>query len=194
MSFDAIYKFESELAEYTGARYAVMTDCCTHAIELCFRYDHVHTCAFPAYTYLSIPQLMHRLNIEYILIDEPDWVGEYQFLGTRVWDSARLLAPGMYRKGMMQCLSFGYSKPLQAGRGGAILLDDPDAYSVISAMRYDGRQDLNKPWHEQETFRIGYHYRPTIEEAERCSELLPTVDPVPKHVVYPDCRKITILD
>lgn len=191
--FEKIAEFEQALAKYTGARYAIMTDCCTHAIELCFRYDRVHVCAFPAYTYLSIPQLMTRLGIKYIMMDEPGWCGEYPFLGTRIWDSARLLKPGMYRPGYFQCLSFGHSKPLQLGRGGAILLDDSDAYHVLKAMRYDGREDLSKPWHEQQTFRIGYHYKPTPEEAIRGLELLPTVDPEPKWHEYPDCRKITII-
>lgn len=191
--FEKITEFEQALAKYTGAPYAIMTDCCTHAIELCFRYDHVHACAFPAYTYLSIPQLMVRLGINHIMMDEPGWTGEYPFLGTRIWDSARLLKPDMYRPGYMQCLSFGHGKPLQLGRGGAILLDDPDAYRVLKAMRYDGREDLSKPWHEQGTFRIGYHYKPTIEEAKRGLELLPQVNPEPKWHEYPDCRKITII-
>jgi dTDP-4-amino-4,6-dideoxygalactose transaminase len=191
--FEKIAEFEQALAKHTGAKYAVMTDCCTHAIELCFRYDHVHVCAFPAYTYLSIPQLMTRLGTKFIMMDEPGWTGEYPFLGTRIWDSARLLKPGMYRPGYLQCVSFGYGKPLQIGRGGAILLDDTDAYHALKAMRYDGRQDLEQPWHEQQTFRIGYHYKPTVEEAERGLELLPHVDPEPKWVEYPDCRKITII-
>jgi dTDP-4-amino-4,6-dideoxygalactose transaminase len=190
--FDKIFEFERKLAEFTGAKYAVMTDCCTHAIELCFRYDNVHACAFPAYTYLSIPQLMHRLQIQHILMDDR-WTGEYQFLGTRVWDSARLLKQGMYRKGSMQCLSFGYGKPLQIGRGGAILLDDRDAYDALLAMRYDGRDLTISPWQEQKVFRIGYHYKPTPEEASRGLELLPTVDQEPKYVEYPDCREITIV-
>ena len=191
--FDKIFEFELELAKYTGAKYAVMTDCCTHAIELCFRHDHVRACAFPAYTYLSIPQLIHRLDIQGIMMDDPNWVGEYQFLGTRVWDSARLLRPDMYRKGQLQCLSFGYSKPLDAGRGGAILMDDLDDYRALSAMRYDGRDLTISPWQDQQIFKTGYHYRPTIEEAQRCLELLPTTNTEPRHVVYPDCRKITII-
>lgn len=192
--FEKIDQFEQALAEFTGARYAVMTDCCTHAIELCFRHDKVHACAYPAYTYLSIPQLMHRLQIKAIMLDDPDWVGEYQFLGTRIWDSARLLRKDMYRPGMLQCLSFGYSKPLQAGRGGAILCDDRDDYLALLSMRYDGR-DLNiTPWQDQKVFRTGYHYRPTPEEAELCLQLLPTVNQEPKHVVYPDCRNIIIRD
>ena len=32
-AFDIIREFEEELASYTGAKYAVMTDCCTHALE-----------------------------------------------------------------------------------------------------------------------------------------------------------------
>jgi len=32
--FDKIKKFEEELAEFTGAPYAIMTDCCTHATIL----------------------------------------------------------------------------------------------------------------------------------------------------------------
>lgn len=191
--FEKITEFEQALAKYTGARYAIMTDCCTHAIELCFRYDKVGYCSFPAHTYLSIPQLMHRLNVKHFMTSNSSWVGEYQFVSTRIWDSARLLKPGMYRPGCLQCLSFGYGKPLQIGRGGAILLDDGDAYRVLRAMRYDGREDLEQPWQEQQTYRIGYHYKPTVEEAERGLELLVSVDPEPKWVGYPDCRKITII-
>jgi len=42
MSFKALFDFESALAEYTGAPYAVLTDGCTHAIELCMRYERVN--------------------------------------------------------------------------------------------------------------------------------------------------------
>jgi hypothetical protein len=45
---------------------------------------------FTAYTYLSVPMLMHHLDIEYEMITEK-WTGEYQFYGTRIWDSARSL-------------------------------------------------------------------------------------------------------
>ena len=36
--FEKIKQFEEALADFTGAPYAIMTDCCTHAIELCLRY------------------------------------------------------------------------------------------------------------------------------------------------------------
>ena len=197
MSFDKILKFEQSLSDFTGAPYAVMTDCCTHALELCFRYDKVEFCAFTPFTYLSIPMLMHKLKIKFVYeTDETQWVGEYRFRKTRIWDSARLLQRNMYRPGQIQCLSFGHGKPLQIGRGGAILLDDAEAYNTILQQRYDGRDLTVNPWETQKTFRVGYHYKPTIEEAEQGLALLQGVkelNPEPKQVLYPDLRQITII-
>ena len=190
--FAKIAEFESALADYTGAPYVIMTDCCTHAIELCLRYERPDNLVFTAFTYLSVPMTMHKLGIDYRLIPE-DWTGEYQFYGSRVWDSARRLEHAIYRAGQMQCLSFGHSKPLQIGRGGAILLDDAKAYETLLQQRYDGRDLTVSPWQDQNTFRIGYHYRPTPEEAERGLELLPTIDQQPKYHQYPDLRKICII-
>ena len=194
--FEKILEFETAVAQFTGAPYAVMTDCCTHAIELCMRYDRVEFCAFTPFTYLSIPMLMHKLGIKYAyeVGDPAQWVGEYRFRKTRIWDSARRLERNMYRPGQIQCVSFGYDKPLPIGRGGAILLDDAEAYHNLLAMRYDGRDLAITPWPAQREFRVGYHYRPTIEEAERGMELLSkyTSQP-PREVVYPDCRQISIV-
>lgn len=202
MDFADIRRFEIALAEFTGAPYAVMTDCCTHAIELCLRYDRITDCSFTPFTYLSIPMTMHKLGINYTyhpdhLPHRQQWVGEYKFEATRIWDSARRLEEGMYREGQMQCLSFGHTKPLHIGRGGAILLDDKKAYEALIQMRYDGR-DLNiKPWETQGTFRVGYHYKPTPEEAVQGVALLEGIKfakPKPVFVEYPDLRKITIID
>ena len=190
MSFQALFDFESALAEYTGAPYVVVTDGCTHALELCFRHDGVTSTRFSTYTYLSIPMLMHHLGIEYELLDEP-WVGEYPFQGTRIWDSARRLERNMYRAGTMQCLSFGWSKPLQLGKVGAILLDDLTAYCKFSRQRADGR-DLNIPWETETDLILGYHYCPTLELCARGLELLPTVTPQSQRGVYPNCRNIVI--
>jgi len=193
--FDKILKFEQELAEFTGAPYAIMTDCCTHAIELCLRHDRVKEVVMTPYTYLSIPMTMHKLGIKYYYREE-EWIGEYRFHGTRIWDSARRLEHNMYQYGSMQCLSFGHTKPLHIGRGGAILLDDPQAYATIIRQRYDGRDLKVSPWQDQQTFHVGYHYKPTLEEAEIGSALLLGLwesKPKPVAVQYPDLRKITIV-
>ena len=189
MSFDALFEFEERLSEYTGAPYAVVTDGCTHALELCFRYEHITSCEFTAFTYLSIVQLMRQLGVHYKLRTEY-WIGEYCFHGTRIWDSARLLRPGMYRSGQLQCVSFGHGKPLQLGRAGAILLDNRAEYEMFSCMRSDGRDLRIEPWQNQDTFAEGYHYCPTLEDCERGLRLLPTVDPEPRQHAYPDLRRI----
>lgn len=191
-AFDPIYKFEQALGDLTGAPYVVMTDCCTHALELCLRYVSPYKVVrIPAYTYISVPMTLEKLDIGYLYEDE-EWVGEYQIKETNVWDSARKLQLGMYRQGQMQCLSFGHSKPLDIGRGGAILLDDKQAYNTLIRQRSDGRDLKISPWETQKVFEMGYHYRPTIEEAVRGLELLPTVDQAVKYHKYPDLREIII--
>jgi len=189
MSFDSLFKFEQALAQYTGAPYVVVTDGCTHAIELCFRLECVTSCDFTAFTYLSILQMVRQLNINYTLKTEY-WqsLGEYQFHGTSIWDSARRLAPNMYRPGQMQCLSFGHTKPLSVGKAGAILLDDRLKYEYLSRMRSDRRDLRISPWQDQKTFTQGYHYCPTLETCALGVEKLPFVDPEPKYHQYPDLR------
>lgn len=187
MTFQTLFDFESALAEYTGAPYVVVTDGCTHALEMCFRYEHVTSCEFTAYTYLSVLQLMRNLGVWYRLRTEY-WRGEYRFHGTRIWDSARLLAPGMYRPGQLQCVSFGHGKPLSIGRAGAILLDNKAEYEMFSCWRSDGRDLRISPWENQLRFSDGYHYCPTLEDCARGIELLPNVNPEPSQHTYPDLR------
>lgn len=190
--FDLIAEFEQELASYTGARYAVMTDCCTHALELAFLATGFKKTEFTPRTYISIPMMLHKIGVAYRYNKQEHWTGEYYFHHTNIWDSARALYPDMYKAGQIQCLSFGYDKPLNLGRGGAILLDNRDLYKKLKLMCYDGRDLSIQPWHEQETFKMGYHYKPIPEEAKRGLELLGTHDTMPKYKEYPDLRKINI--
>jgi dTDP-4-amino-4,6-dideoxygalactose transaminase len=195
--FDKILEFENALAEFTGAPYVITTDCCTHAIELCLRYKKVKNTKFTSFTYLSVLMTMHKLKISYDLIPEK-WVGEYRFYGTDIWDSARRLEPNMYKPSMMQCLSFGFSKPLDIGRGGAILLDNYQDYTILSMMRYDGRDLSVSPWKDQKEFSLGFHYKLNPEECikgiEKLKEYKSQKDFISKYVEYPDCREIKIND
>jgi hypothetical protein len=139
--------------------------------------------------------LMHKLKINYTYLNEEsqEWIGEYNFKNTNIWDSARRLERYMYRAGQLQCLSFGHNKPLEIGRGGAILLDNKYIYKILKEMSYDGRDLTISPWEKQETFRVGYHYRPTIEEAIVGSEMLETVKEQKQFVKYPDLRNVNII-
>ena len=190
MSFQALFDLESELSGYTGAPYVVVTDGCTHSLELCLRYYQIKSVKFTAFTYISVVQTMRHLGIQYELIDE-EWSGEYQLHETNIWDSARRLEPGMYRPGQIQCLSFGYSKPLEVGKCGAILLDDVQAYHQLSMMRSDGRDLHIMPWQDQTILVPGWHYCPTLEIVAIMRQRLMTVQPQCQTVAYPDCRKIS---
>jgi hypothetical protein len=137
--------------------------------------------------------IMNHLGISYTLLNHA-WTGEYPFIGTRIWDSARRLESGMYREGQMQCLSFGRTKPLELGRMGAILLDDVEAYDQLSMMRSDGRNLRYTQWQDQITFGQGYHYCPTLEICELGLKKLAAHQPQCQSAVYPDCRNFIIKD
>ena len=201
-TYQAIFDFEDALAEHTGAPYAIVTTGCTHGLELCLRYYGIKKFEQTAFTYLSVIQMYRQLGIDYTLTDEK-WSGEYKLHGTNIWDSARKLAKGMYRKGDIQSLSFGINKPLTVGRhgalkAGAILLDDATAYKDISRMRADGRDLKEFPhtgateWAEQGVFKQAYHYMPTLEDCKTGLRLLSTMEgDIDQGVDYPDLRTIT---
>tara|TARA_B110000858_G_scaffold197504_1_gene259397 strand:+ start:795 stop:1385 length:591 start_codon:yes stop_codon:yes gene_type:complete len=195
--FNEILDFEKSLSEFTGAPYVVATDCCTHSLELCFIYNKIKEVSFTPFTYLSVAMLMHKLNIKYKFTPEPEqvWQGEYKFEGSNIWDSARRLERGMYKPGQIQCLSFGYNKPVEIGRGGAILLDNELAYKDLKCMAYDGRNIHGfTPWEKQGMFRVGYHYKPIPEECIIGNKLLSDFEGANQFVNYPDLRGIQIVE
>jgi dTDP-4-amino-4,6-dideoxygalactose transaminase len=172
MDYSVLKDFEHELCNYTGAPYAVPVDCCTHAIELCMRLRSISgTVTMPKHTYVSALMVLYKLGLDVEFTNET-WVDEYRYGNTNVWDSARGLKENMYRSGQLQCLSFGYSKRLEIGRGGAILCDNKYEYVALKRMAYDGR-DLNvKPWQNQAKWSIGYHYNMRLEDAVKGTNML----------------------
>ena len=198
--FTAISDFEAEICKFTGAPYAIVTDCCTNALEISFRLDKVTSCTLTPWTYLSVPMLLHKLGINYQYRDESprQWIGEYNFGGTRIWDSARLFAENMYQPGQVQCVSFGITKPMDIGRGGCILTDDADFAHKANLMRFDGR-DIFKysPWVEQRVFSLGLH---CFLRPESCVDGLNLLEhkqfntQTDRNYNYPDCRTIIISD
>lgn len=189
--FDAIADFENKLATYTGSPYAVATDCCTHAMELCLRYlKPSETITIPYRTYLSVPMLMHKLQLDYE-IEEYEWEGRYQLGNTSIWDSARMLEVNMYLPDQFQCLSFGRTKPLEIGRGGAILTDNKEAYKWFKKASYDGRDISISPWEDQKEFQVGYHYMMRPEECIDGINGFGNINNAYSHT-YPDIRKINI--
>lgn len=164
MSFAVVTKFEKKLAKFYNAPYAIAVDCCTHGVELCLRYSKDKAITVPKRTYLSIPFLAHKLNIELKWKDE-DWV-DYYYLTDRVIDAAVLWKKDSYIPGTFMNISFQFQKHLSLGRGGVILTDSKEAAEQLKMMTYDGRIP-DVPWRDQNINAIGYHYYMTPETANK---------------------------
>ena len=194
MSFEAITKFENAIATFFGAPYAVAVDCCTHAIELCMRDQEIQRFTVPKRTYISIPFLSNKLNIDFSWRDE-EWQDYYYIGDTNIIDAAVLWKKDSYIPGTFMCLSFQFRKHLSLGRGGMILTDDLDAAIRLKKMSYDGRIP-NMPWQDQDIATFGYHYYMTPETAQLGLEKLPTAamtEPKQWKVTdWPDLTKMEI--
>lgn len=189
MNFQAVTEFENKLAQFFGSPYAVATDCCTHGVELSLRYTEAQVIEVPKHTYLSIPFLAHKLNIELKWKDE-EWEN-YYYLTDTVIDAAVLWKKNSYIPGTYMSISFQYQKHLSLGRGGVILTDNKIAAEELKKMSYDGRLP-NIPWREQNITSIGYHYYMTPETAQLgLSKLENAINTQPRQWVTEDWPDLT---
>lgn len=163
MNFNTVTEFETKIAKFFGAPYAVAVDSCTHGIELCLRHTLADHITVPKNTYLSIPFLANKLGIELEWKNE-DWV-DYYYITDNVVDAAVLWKTNSYVAGTFMSISFQYQKHLSLGRGGMILTDNKEAANRLKKMSYDGRLP-NLPWREQNIEVYGYHYYMTPETAQ----------------------------
>ena len=147
LNYSILEKFEKSISDYTGAPYVVLTDSCTHAIELCIRLKKTKKIIIPKRTYASIPMLAKKLNLKLVL-EDMDWRDYYFLKGSNIIDAAVLWQKNSYINGTLMCLSFQYQKHLNLGRGGMILLE------------------RGIPWRSQNIKHIGYHYYLTPEAAD----------------------------
>lgn len=161
---NSLNKFELLIAEYFGSKYAVSTDCCTHAIELCLRLKEYNNVTCPNHTYLSVPMTFNKLGLTW-KFNRMNWEDYYYIGNTNIIDAAVLWKQNSYIPDTLMCLSFQFKKHLSLGRGGIILLDNEKDYVDLKAMVYDGRE-RDIPWADQNISKIGYHYYMTPEIAE----------------------------
>lgn len=189
MNFQAVTEFENKLAQFFGSPYAVATDCCTHGVELSLRYTKAQVIEVPKHTYLSIPFLAHKLNIELKWKDD-NW-RDYYYLTDTVIDAAVLWKKDSYIPGTYMNISFQYQKHLSLGRGGVILTDNKIAAEELKKMSYDGRLP-NIPWREQNISSVGYHYYMTPETAQLgLSKLENAINTQPRQWVIEDWPDLT---
>ena len=192
--FEYVENFENEISKFYGAPYAVATDCCTHAIELCLRHEGYIDIILPTHTYISIPFTCEKLNLKW-KFEYQEWKDFYYLKNTNVIDAAVYWNQNGYIEDTYMCLSFQYKKQLSLGRGGAILLQNKEDYDILKKMSYDGRSP-NQPWMEQDIDTMGYHYYMTPETALLGLEKLEKVkNETPKkwiYMNYPDLTNMKI--
>ena len=168
---EQVRNFERQLADFYSAPYAVATDSCTHAIELCLRMKSPQEqVLIPARTYISVPFTLMKLDLKWKFIDQK-WQDFYPLVNTNIIDAAVHFQKGGYVANSLMCLSFQYKKTLSLGRGGAILCESKNDYDVLKKMSYDGRSD-DTPWRQQDISTMGYHYYMTPETAALGSKKL----------------------
>ena len=136
--------FEEEIANYTGAPYAVSVDSCTNALFLICKYNEVKEVTIPSKTYLSVPQSIIHSGGEVIFDKRAEtnhWKGLYQLKPYPIYDAAKRLTSDMYIPGTYMGLSFHIKKLLPIWKGGMILTDNAEAADWFKKARYEGRSE-----------------------------------------------------
>jgi len=169
--YKVVKMFEEEVAEYTGAPFAVSVDNCTNALFLCLKYmefslgnEIVREIRIPSKTYLSVPMSIIHAGFEPVFdYSMNNWSGTYLLKPFPIYDAAKRLSSNMYVGGSYMCLSFHIKKQLSIGKGGMILCDDINAVEWFKAARYEGRSE--KLYHEDDIKMLGWNMYMTPQQA-----------------------------
>jgi len=164
--YKIVKMFEEEIAEYTGAPYAISVDSCTNALFLCCKFLNVKKVIIPSKTYLSVPMSIINAGGEVIFDKKTEtnhWVGLYQLKPYPIYDSAKRLTSNMYIPNSFMCLSFHIKKQLPIGKGGIILTDNEESVDWFKRARYEGRSE--KYYKEDDVDSIGWNMYMTPQEA-----------------------------
>ena len=198
-------EFESRLADYTGAKYAVTVDNASNAIFLALMYEKVKgiDITIPSRTYPSVPcEIIHAgAKVKWEKVKGKSIKGAYQLKPTKVWDTALSFTGDMYIPNTHMCLSFtGPYKTFKLSKGGCIITDDYDAYLWFKRARYSGRRACS--YHEDHFDMLGWNFYMMPELAARGLLLIDQFynpDGSKKHnedirMSYPDLSKFKVYD
>jgi len=106
-TWQVVDQFEKKLADFFGAPYAVVVDCCTHALELCFMIvDQLdQRVDVPVHTYMSVPMMLEKLGQPWQFVDNK-WTDWYQLDPLPIIDAAFMWRRNSYQAGTLTCVSF----------------------------------------------------------------------------------------
>ncbi len=164
--YKIVRMFEEEIAEYTGAPYAISVDSCTSALFLICHYNKVQEVTIPSKTYLSVPQSIIHAGGTVVFDRRPQtnhWRGIYQLKPYPIYDAAKRLTKDMYIPGSYMGLSFHIKKLLPIWKGGMILTDNAEAADWFKKARYEGRSE--KYYKEDDITFLGWNMYMTPQQA-----------------------------
>ena len=206
--YDVTDEFESQLAQYTGAKYVVTVDNMSNALFLALYYEKniaksitTDTLTIPCRTYPSVPcEIIHAgLKVGWKEVNGETLTGAYQLEGSNVWDSALTFTGDMYKPKSHMCVSFtGPYKHFKLSKGGAILTDDLKAYHWFKRARYSGRRECS--YHDDNLDMLGWNFYMMPELAARGVLLMNqfyNMDGTKKHqedltLPYPDLSQFKV--
>ena len=174
--YEIVKMFEEEVAEYTGAPFAVSVDSCSNALFLACKYLGVDEVTIPKKTYLSVPMSITHAGGE-VIFEDRDWVGAYQLKPYPIYDAAKRFTSDMYSPGTFMCLSFHIKKLLPLGKGGMILTDNYEAVQWFKKARYEGRSEVN--YKDDNIDMLGWNMYMTPQQAAHGLALMQNY---PEHV------------
>ena len=154
-AWGVVRTFETVIASYTGAPYAVAVDSCTNALLIACALKQVDVVNLPRRTYVGVAFSILNAGGRINFIDSM-WNGMYQLAPYPIYDAARHFTSGMYVPGSLMCLSFHWTKHLGLGHGGAILCDNKRAAEALKRYRFDGRTEGVSPKNDK-FLTIGWH-------------------------------------
>jgi len=164
--YKIVRMFEEEIANYTGAPYAISIDSCTNALFLICKYLEVKEVTIPSKTYLSVPQSIIHAGGKVVFDKRAEtnhWKGMYQLKPYPIYDAAKRLTSGMYKPGTFMGLSFHIKKQLPIWKGGMILTDNAEAADWFKKARYEGRSE--KYYKEDDITFNGWNMYMTPQQA-----------------------------
>lgn len=166
--WDAVRKFEEEIALFSGSKYAVAMESCTFALFICCYYLRVKNVTLPKHTYPGVPcSVIHAGGkVEWA---DVRWKGAYQLKPYPIWDSAKRFKPGMYVPDSYWCLSFQAKKRIPIGRGGMVLTNDIKFVEWARVAIRDGKHEV--PFHKDKFDILGWNAYMTPEQAVRGLQL-----------------------
>ena len=171
--YSVVHSLEEELANYAGSRYAVCVESGSAAILLSLFWfkqkGELGTISCPKRTYPSIPCSIILMGGKVQFTDE-EWSGTYELKPYPIVDGALRFRRGMYKPGTFHMVSMHVRKHIPVGRGGAILLDDQEAYEWLKRARFDGREP--KPLSEDNFTQLGFNMYMEPSNAARAIQLI----------------------